>query len=202
MLGPYIKSRGSKCTKMSANADLITVETYVQQGETILKPVFHIRAKMWKIWIFWAIWGVLRGCSMIRLGLSCFPAILSPISMYMSNKEVIWKEILKFKPKIWKKYTFFSYLGGPGEPLRQTQVNKNFRAVRPHHRTDICITREKNNHQFFIYGPQYKKMCILGYSGGPGWPINNWTGPILLPSYPLTYINLHIKYGSNPIRIF
>ena len=34
-------------------------------------------------------------------------------------------------------------------------------------------------------------MRILGYSGGPGWPINNQTGPILLPSYPLTYINLH-----------
>ena len=36
-------------------------------------------------------------------------------------------------------------------------------------------------------------MCIFGYSGGPGWPINNWTGSILLPSYPLTYINLHIN---------
>ena len=32
------------------------------------------------------------------------------------------------------------------------------------------ITREiKNNHQFFIYGPQCEKMRILGYSGGPGW---------------------------------
>ena len=46
------------------------------------------------------------------------------------------------------------------------------------------------------------KMCMFGYSGGPGWPINNRTGPILLPRHPLTYINLHIKYGSNPIRIF
>ena len=60
----------------------------------------------------------------------------------------------------------------------------------------------KNNYQFFIYGPQYTKMCIFGNSGGPGWPINNWTGPILLPRHPLTYINPHIKYGSNPIRIF
>ena len=42
-------------------------------------------------------------------------------------------------------------------------------------------------------------MCIFGYSGGSGWPINNRTGPILLPSYPLTYINVHIKYESNPI---
>ena len=46
MLGPYIKSRGSRGTEMSANADLITVETYVQQRETIWKPVFHIWAKM------------------------------------------------------------------------------------------------------------------------------------------------------------
>ena len=45
MLGPYIKSRGIRGTKMSANADLITVETYVQ-GETIWKPVFHLWAKM------------------------------------------------------------------------------------------------------------------------------------------------------------
>ena len=98
-----------------------------------------------------------------------------------------------------KIYFFFSYLGGPGGPLCWTQVNKIFRAVRPHHRADLCITRDKNNYQFFIYGAQYTKMCIFGYSGGPGWPINNRTGPILLPSYPLTYINIHIKYGSNPI---
>ena len=35
MLGPYIKSRGTRATKMSLNAALITMETYVQQGETI-----------------------------------------------------------------------------------------------------------------------------------------------------------------------
>ena len=39
---------------------------------------------------FGAILGALRGSSMIRLGLSCSPAILSPISMYMWNKEAIW----------------------------------------------------------------------------------------------------------------
>ena len=46
MLGPYIKSRGTRGTEMLSNAALITVETYVQQGETIWKPVFYIRAKM------------------------------------------------------------------------------------------------------------------------------------------------------------
>ena len=35
MLGPYIKSRGTRGTKISANAALITMETYVQQWETI-----------------------------------------------------------------------------------------------------------------------------------------------------------------------
>ena len=52
-----------------------------------------------------------------------------------------------------KKIIFFSYLGGPGGPLCQTQVNENFMAVRPHNRADKFITREKNNHQFFMYGP-------------------------------------------------
>ena len=103
MLGPYIKSRGTRGTKMSANADLITVETYVQQGETIWKPFFfHLWAKMYKKCIFWGCFGSPEGSSMIRLNLSCFPAILSPISMYMWNKEAIW-DIFKFKPKIWQK---------------------------------------------------------------------------------------------------
>ena len=47
-----------------------------------------------------------------------------------------------------KKLYFFSYLGGSlgGGALRQTQVNENFRALRPHNRADK-----------------------LGYSGGPAW---------------------------------
>ena len=46
MLGAYIKSRGTRVTEMSANAVLIKMETYLQQGETFWKPVFHIWAKM------------------------------------------------------------------------------------------------------------------------------------------------------------
>ena len=46
MLSPYIKSRVTRAIEMSSNAALITMETYVQQGETIWKPVFHIWAKM------------------------------------------------------------------------------------------------------------------------------------------------------------
>ena len=85
MLGPYIKSRGNRGTEISANADLTTVETYVQQGETI-------------------------------------------------------------------------------------------------------------ENQFFIYEPKWKKyMYILGYLGGPEGVFNAQIGPILISSYPLTHIYVHVK---------
>ena len=51
-----------------------------------------------------------------------------------------------------------------------------------------------------------KNIYIYLGGGGPEGPLRQTqgyqTGPILLPRHPLTYINLHIKYGSNPIRIF
>ena len=64
-----------------------------------------------------------------------------------------------------KIYIFFIFVGGggPGGPLRQTQGYQIFRAVRPHHRADKCITRKKYNCQFFIYGPQCEEICIFGY---------------------------------------
>ena len=57
MLGPYIKSRGTRGTKMSANADLIPVETYLQQGETIWKTIFSFMGQNVKKKIFWGYFG-------------------------------------------------------------------------------------------------------------------------------------------------
>ena len=55
--------------------------------------------------------------------------------------------------------------------------------------------------QFFIYGPKCKNnLYILGYLGGPEGVFNDKIGPILLSSYPLTHIYVHVKYGSNLIR--
>ena len=59
MLGPYIKSRGTRGTKMSANADLITVETNVQQRGKQFEN--HFWAKMKKNVYFGGILGALRG---------------------------------------------------------------------------------------------------------------------------------------------
>ena len=38
-----------------------------------------------------------------------------------------------------------------------------------------------------------KKMYILGYLGGPEGVFNDQTGPILLSSYPLIHIYVHVK---------
>ena len=66
------------------------METYVQQGEIIWQTSFsYMSQNVPKIYILGYLGGP-EGSSMIRLGLSYFPAILSPISMYMSNKETIW----------------------------------------------------------------------------------------------------------------
>ena len=51
-------------------------------------------------------------------------------------------------------------------------------------------------------GHNIQICAFLAIPWGPGCPINKRTGPILLPSYPLIYIIIHIKYGSNPVRIF
>ena len=40
MLGHYIKPRGTRATKMSSNAALITMETYVQQGKQFENQFF------------------------------------------------------------------------------------------------------------------------------------------------------------------
>ena len=45
-----------------------------------------------------------------------------------------------------------------------------------------------------------KTLTSLAIWGGGGF--NNQTGPILVHIYPLIYINLHVKYGSNLIRTF
>ena len=59
----------------------------------------------------------------------------------------------------------------------------------------------EDKRDLYCMGHNVKTFAFFGYSGDPGWPFNQ-TGSILLPRYPLTYVNLHTKYGNNPIRIF
>ena len=64
--GPH--HSGDICTTRGNNLKT----SFLFMGQNVKKKVY-----------FGAILGALRGSSMIRLGLSCFPAILSPIYMYM-----------------------------------------------------------------------------------------------------------------------
>ena len=98
------------------------------------------------------------------------------------------------REKIYKKFIFGGG-GGSWGALKSNPAERKYEGSKTSSQSrHMYYTREKNNHQFFIYGPQCKKNTHFWLFGGPGWPINNQTGPILLPSYPLTYINLHIKY--------
>ena len=126
---------------------------------------------------------------MIRLALSCFPAILSPISMHMSNKEAIYLiRNFEVQTQNMKKYTFFSYLGGGGvlRALTSNPSERKFQGSKTSPQSRHMYNKGKNNYQFFIYGPQYKKIAFLAIRVGPGWPKNNRTGPILLPIYPIS----------------
>ena len=171
---------------MSANADLITVETYVHKGKQLKTSLSYLDQNVY----FLAIWGAQGGGgghSMIRLSLSWSPAIISPISMYMWNKDSNLKRTSKIKIQNMKNiYIFYIFGGGVlGGALHQTQGYQIFRAVRPHHRADKCITRKKNNRQFLSYmGPNVKKcafLAILGVPGGPLW--GAWGGPYAEPRW-------------------
>ena len=61
----------------------------------------------------------------------------------------------------------------------------------------------KNNQEFFIYGPQCEKfnVWILGGGGGLGGGYD-WAHLASQLSSHLNQYTVHVKYGSNPIRIF
>ena len=75
--------------------------------------------------------------------------------------------------------------------IRGTKMSANAALI---HNGDICIIRGNNLKTSFSYMSQnVKKMYILGYLGGPEGVFNDQTGPILLSSYPLTHIYVHVK---------
>ena len=85
---------------------------------------------------------------------------------------------------------------GPLHKIQRYQGHQNVSKCRPHHSGDICTTRGNNLKTSFAfnYEPKCKNnMYILGYLGGPDWVFYDQTGPILLSSYPLIHIYVHVK---------
>ena len=61
--------------------------------------------------------------------------------------------------------------------------------------TYACTTTRGNNLKpsFSYMSQNVIKIYILGYLWGPEGVFNDRTGPILLSSYPLTHIHVHVK---------
>ena len=75
---------------------------------------------------------------------------------------------------------------------RATEMSSNAALITME--TILCTTRGNNLKTSFSYMSQnVNKMYILGYLGGPEGVFNDQTGPILLSSYPLTHIHVHVK---------
>ena len=66
-----------------------------------------------------------------------------------------------------KKIYFFFIFGGSWGALMSNPGELKFQGSKTSSQSRHMYNKGKNNCQFFIYGPQYTKMCIFGYSGGP-----------------------------------
>ena len=137
--------------------------------------------------------------------------------MYNKGKQ-FENHFFIYGPNVKKMY-ILGLFWGPWEGLQWSDWAYLSLQLSSHPYLCTCEIRKQSDKTFLSLNPKYEKIIfffIFGgswggltsnpgerkFRGGPGWPINNPTGPILLPRHPLTYINLHIKYGSNPIRIF
>ena len=120
------------------------------------------------------------------------------------------KNLLNFKIKI-INYFFRGHVG-PLHKIQGYQGHQNVSKCSPHHNGDICTIRGNTigcnypeiiwkpvfhtwvmSHSKIVSNPKQKKMYILGYLGVPEGVFNDQTGHILLSSYPLTLIHVHVK---------
>ena len=109
----------------------------------------------------------------------------------MSMAAPLWRLVCKTKYII---FYFFRGHIGPLHKIQGYQGHRNVSKCSPHHNGDICTIRGNNLKTSFSYMSQnVKKKYILGYLGGPEGVFNDQTGPILLSSYPLTHIYVHVK---------
>ena len=123
MLGPYIKSRGTGGIRMSANADLITMETNVQ-GKTIENQWLIYGLKSEEKNIILAIWGLLGAFNYLTLSilLSGYPS--HPYICTCETRKQSEDNVLVQIPNMTNIILLCfggSGGGGPGGTLRRSQ---------------------------------------------------------------------------------
>ena len=125
MLGPYIKSRGTRATEMSSNAALITMETYVQQGETIWKPVFSDTSQNVQINVYFGLFrGPLGGLQWSDWPYLAFQLSSHPYPCTCQIRKQSEKKFLSLNPKYEKIYGLFFIFGGLGGPYIEPRWTK------------------------------------------------------------------------------
>ena len=83
---------------------------------------------------------------------------------------------------------------GPLHKIQGYQGHRNVSKCSPHQNGDICTTRGNNLKTSFSYMSQnVKKKVYFWLFRGPEGVFNDQTKPILLSSYPLTQIYVHVK---------
>ena len=154
MLGPYLKSRCTRGTEISANTELITVETYVQQGETIWNHFFIYWPKCTKKCIFWAIWGPWGDLQWSDWACLAFQLSSHPYLCICQIRKQSDKKILGLNPKYEKNILFFIF-GGSWGALTSNPGARKFQGSKTSSQNRHMYNKGKNNSQFFINGPQY-----------------------------------------------
>ena len=173
----------------------LTLDTYVQQGKT-MDIKFYILVKTLT---YLAIWGPGGGGGSFHnqkgpILVHIYPLFNNNLHVkYRSNLiRTFWVKIKNMKKN--KRNFFFGGHVGPLHKNQGYQGHQNVIKCRPHHSGDIWPTRGNNlKTSFSFMGQNVKKKIFWGYFGGPEKVFNDQTGSILLSSYPLTHIYVHVK---------
>ena len=87
-------------------------------------------------------------------------------------------------------------VGVPRWRRQRRRRRRRRRRNQKHNITEIFKFRGYNNKDKLL---MFLKMCTILLFGSPWGTSNSQIKPILLPSYPLSNINLYVKYGCNLI---
>ena len=153
---------------LKCREDLITLDTYVQQGKT-MDNKFYIYVKTLTSLAKWGPGGG-GGDEGFNNQTEPMVHIYPPFNnnlhvKYRSNLiRTFWVKIKNMK------FNFFRGHVGPLHKIQGYQGHQNVSKRRPHHSGDICTTRGNNLKTIFSFmGQNVKKIIIWGPWGGLQW---------------------------------
>ena len=124
-------------------------------------------------------------------GASSFTSTLSSIiNVHVKYRSNLIRTFFRGKMKNMK--ILFNFFRGHVGPLHKLQGHLYVSKCRPPHHNGDNNGKQFEN-LFFIHGPKCKQNVYFGLFREPEGVFNDMTGLILLSSYPLTHIYVHVK---------